>query len=272
MGYYTIRLTPQAQKLCTIVFPWGKYSYLRLPMGVSNSPDIFQSKISQLMVGLDFVRAYLDDVLVATKDSFTDHLKHLEQVLERLDKANLRINIEKCAFATQEFEYLGYLVTTTGIRPLPSKVEAILQLKAPKTLNQLRSFLGMVNYYRDMWKRRSHLLTPLTEVTKVPRSSKSFNWKEAQDSTTFVTTATTITSTSTSTSTITSTATNSTSTSTSTTTSTANNTTSTSTSTITSTATNTTSASTSTTTSSATSTTTTTTTTTVIVILLQLLQ
>jgi Reverse transcriptase (RNA-dependent DNA polymerase) len=73
MGYYTICLKPQAQKLFTIVFPWGKYSYLRLPMGVANSPDIFQSKISQLMVGLDFVRAYLDDVLVATKGSYQEH-------------------------------------------------------------------------------------------------------------------------------------------------------------------------------------------------------
>jgi hypothetical protein len=75
MGYYTIRLTPQAQKLCTIVFPWEKYSYLRLPVGVANSPDIFQSKIFQLMVGFDFVRAYLDDVLVVTKGSYQEHLK-----------------------------------------------------------------------------------------------------------------------------------------------------------------------------------------------------
>jgi Reverse transcriptase (RNA-dependent DNA polymerase) len=181
MGYYTIRLSPQAQKLCTIVFPWGKYSYLRLPIGVANSPDIFQSKISQLMVRLVFVRAYLDDVLIATKGSYTEHLQHLEQVLVKLDKANLRINIDKCTFATQEFEYLGYLVTTTGICPLPSKVEAILQPKAPKTLKQLRSFLGLVNYYRDMWKRRLHLLAPLTEVTKVPRGSKTFKWTQAQD-------------------------------------------------------------------------------------------
>jgi hypothetical protein len=94
MGYYIIRLTTQAQKLCTIVFLSGKYSYLKLPMGFSNSPDIFRIKISQLIVGLDFVRAYLDDVLVATKFSFTDHLKHLEQVLEHLDKANLSTNIE----------------------------------------------------------------------------------------------------------------------------------------------------------------------------------
>jgi RNase H-like domain found in reverse transcriptase len=81
----------------------------------------------------------------------------------------------------QEFEYLGYLITIAGIRPLPSKVETILQLKAPMTLKQLRSFLGLVNYYRDMWKRRSHLLTPLTEVTKAPHGSKTFKCTKAQD-------------------------------------------------------------------------------------------
>jgi Reverse transcriptase (RNA-dependent DNA polymerase) len=181
MGYYTIQLTPQAQKLCTIVFPWGKYSYLQLPMGVANSPDIFQSKISQLMVGLDFVGAYLDDVIEATKGSYQEYLLNLEQVFQKLDTANLCINIDKCTFATHKFEYLGYLVTTAGIRPLPFKVEAILQLKAPKTLKQLRSFLGLVNYYRDRWKQRLHLLTPLTEVTKVPCGTKAFKWTEAQD-------------------------------------------------------------------------------------------
>ena len=61
MGYYTIRLDPDASKLCTIIFPWGKYSYLRLPMGVATSPDIFQSKMSQLMATLEFVRAYIND-------------------------------------------------------------------------------------------------------------------------------------------------------------------------------------------------------------------
>jgi Reverse transcriptase (RNA-dependent DNA polymerase) len=92
MGYYTIRLMSQAQKLCTLVFPWEKYSYLRLTMGISNSPDIFQGKISQLMVGLNFVRAYLDDFLVATKSTYNEHLLSLEQDLEKLDTGNLCIN------------------------------------------------------------------------------------------------------------------------------------------------------------------------------------
>jgi regulator of RNase E activity RraB len=67
MGYYHINLTPSASKLCTVVFPWGKYEYLRLPMGLCNSPDIFQEKISDLMSGLEFTQAYLDDLLIISK-------------------------------------------------------------------------------------------------------------------------------------------------------------------------------------------------------------
>ena len=133
------------------------------------------------MEGLDYVRAYLDDILIVTKNTYDDHLNKLDTVLQRLHTANLKIYIEKSTFATTSFEYLGYHITTSGIRPLTSKVEAIQRLKPPKTLKQLRSLLGLINYYRDMWKRRSHILSPLTELTKVPRGSKSFNWGEAQD-------------------------------------------------------------------------------------------
>eukprot|EP00804_Cyclotella_cryptica_P015316 CCRYP_005412-RA/>CCRYP_005412-RA protein AED:0.35 eAED:0.35 QI:0/0/0/1/0/0/3/0/568 len=74
MGYYTMRLDPDASKICTITFPWGKYSYLWLPMGVACSPDIFQAKMSELMATLEFVRTYLDDLLCISKGSLEDHL------------------------------------------------------------------------------------------------------------------------------------------------------------------------------------------------------
>ena len=74
MGYYTIRLDPDSSKICTLIFPWGKYSYLRLPMGVAGSPDIFLAKMSEVMVALEFVRAYLDDLLCITKASLEDHV------------------------------------------------------------------------------------------------------------------------------------------------------------------------------------------------------
>jgi hypothetical protein len=91
MGYYVIRLTPNAQKLCTIVFPWGEYSYLRLPMGIVNSPDIFQRKINQLMDGLEYVQAYLNNILIVTKNTYEDHLSKLDTVLQKLHAANLKL-------------------------------------------------------------------------------------------------------------------------------------------------------------------------------------
>jgi hypothetical protein len=84
LGYYTIRLDPDASKICTIIFPWGKYSYLRLPMGIAGSPDIFQAKMSKLMVALELVRTYLDDLLCITKASLDNHLDHLRLILTRL--------------------------------------------------------------------------------------------------------------------------------------------------------------------------------------------
>ena len=81
MGYYIIRLDPDASRICTIIFPWGKYSYQRLPMGITGSPDIFQSKMSDLMMALEYVRTYLDDLLIISKACLDDHLEMLRLVL-----------------------------------------------------------------------------------------------------------------------------------------------------------------------------------------------
>jgi hypothetical protein len=74
MGYYTISLDPDASKVCTIIFPWGKYSHKRLPMGIAGSPNIFQEKMSNLMAILESVQTYLDDLLIITKGSLEDHI------------------------------------------------------------------------------------------------------------------------------------------------------------------------------------------------------
>ena len=172
MGYYHIELSPDAKKLCTIVLPWGKYEYQRLPMGLCNSPDIFQEKMSSLMADLEFVRAYIDDLLILTKGTFQDHLNKLSQVLTRLQEAGLKVNATKSFFAREQLEYLGYWITRDGIQPSLTKVSAIQQLAEPKTKKELRKFIGMVNYYRDMWIRRSEVLAPLAALT-----SKTTKWE-----------------------------------------------------------------------------------------------
>ena len=172
MGYYHIELNPASREMCTIVLPFGKYEYQRLPMGLCNSPDIFQEKMSELMEGLDFVRTYIDDLLCLTKGTFEDHLEKLERVFARLSRAGLRVNAKKSFFARPELEYLGYWITRDGIKPVSDKVSAILKIDAPKNRTELRSFIGVVNYYRDMWVRRSHVLAPLAAL-----ASKTVKWK-----------------------------------------------------------------------------------------------
>ena len=117
MGYYHIVLDPKASQLCTVVLPWGKYEYLSLPMGLCNSPDIFQ-EMGELMADLEYVRAYLDDLLILTNGSFEDHCCKVEKVLSRLLTVELKVNKHKSELCKEEVEYLGFYITRNGIRPL----------------------------------------------------------------------------------------------------------------------------------------------------------
>ena len=129
-------------------------------MGLCNSSDIFQEKISELMNGLEFAKAYINDLLVISKHSFEEHLEHLEQVFTRLAESGLKVNAVKSSFCTTQLEYLGHIVNRQGVQPSTKKVEAILKIATPKTGRQLRRFIGMVNYYRNMWLKHSELLFP----------------------------------------------------------------------------------------------------------------
>jgi hypothetical protein len=140
MGYYTIRLDSDASKICTIIFPWGKYSYKRLPMGIAGSPDIFLGKMLELMESLEYVRAYLGNLLCISKLNLEDHLLKLEEVLRQLCNAGLKVNAAKSTFCALEIEYLGYVLTRDGINPQSNKVQAILAIKLPTGVRQLRHF------------------------------------------------------------------------------------------------------------------------------------
>jgi hypothetical protein len=137
MGYYTIRLDPDASKICTIIFPWGKYSYKRLPIDIAGSPDISQEKMSELMESLEYVRAYLEDLLCISKLSLDDYLEQLEEVFRQLCNAGLKVNAANLTFCSLEIEYLGYILTRDSIKPQSNKVQAILAIKRPTGVNNL---------------------------------------------------------------------------------------------------------------------------------------
>ncbi len=125
------------------------------------------------MESLEYVRAYLEDLLCISKSSLEDHLEKIEEVLRWLCNARLKVNTTKWTFCTLEIEYLGYVLKRDGIKPQSNKVQAILAIKPPTGIRQLRHFLGMVQYYRDLWARRSDMLAPLTSLVGECGQTKS---------------------------------------------------------------------------------------------------
>ena len=104
-----------------------------------------------------------------------EHLSILEEMFSRLQKAGFKVKARKSCFDAHKFDYLGYHVTRDGVMPIPKKVEAIQPPVVPKTRKQLRQFIGMINFYRDMWQKRSELLAPLTAL--IPKKCQ-YDWKD----------------------------------------------------------------------------------------------
>ena len=128
------------------------------------------------MEGLEFVRTYLDDLLIISNGSFDEHLQQLDTVLHRLCIEGLKINVEKSTFFAPEIGYLGYLLTNKGIKLVQNKIQAVLDLQPPSTLKQLRSLPDMIKFYRYMWQRRRYILAPLTDL--VGKGKKKIAWTD----------------------------------------------------------------------------------------------
>ena len=146
-------------------------------MGLCNIPNIFQVHMFELFSDLEYVQAYIDDLLVMSCSTFKELLKHLDKVFSWLCEVGLKVNANKSHFAKLEIEYLGYWITWDAIQPLPKKVEVLQNIAPPKNKKQLQRFLGMVNYYHDMWTRQSEFLAPLTHLTT---ADVKFEWTNVE--------------------------------------------------------------------------------------------
>ena len=113
----------------------------------------------------NFIFVYLDDLLIVSK-SLTEHVQHVGKVLKQLSEANLRLKPQKCKFAQQQVEYLGHTLTSEGVRPNDGKTRAVKEFVRPTTGKEVKSFLGLVNYYRRHLKNLAIVARPLTALTR----------------------------------------------------------------------------------------------------------
>jgi len=164
-GYWQVPVAEEDVEKTAVITPFGLWEFLRMPFGLRNSGATFQRMMDDVLGGLQRVFGYLDDILVGSEDQ-EQHKQDLKGVWDRLQQHGLVINKEKCVLMAEQVEFLGHLVSSGGIRPLPAKVAAVAEYPEPSTKSELLSYLGMLNFYRRFLAGAALTLKPLTDATR----------------------------------------------------------------------------------------------------------
>jgi transposase InsO family protein len=165
-AFHRIRMHPDSADLTAFRTRYGSYKYKVLPFGLCNGPGTFQRYINNALHDIldEYCTAYIDDILIYSEDPL-QHEIHVKEVLERLRKAGLQADIKKSEFHVTTTKFLGYIVSTDGIRPDPEKVTAVIDWKTPSTVKGVQSFLGFCNYYRRFVRNFGRIARPLQALT-----------------------------------------------------------------------------------------------------------
>lgn len=166
-GYNNVRIKQGDEWKTAFRTRYGLYEYLVMPFGLTNAPATFQHFMNDIFKDMAdaFVVVYLDDILIYS-DSLEEHRSHVRQVLQRLRDHDLHAKPEKSDFFCPSIEYLGFIVSSNGVKMDSAKVESILAWPTPTTVKQVQSFLGFANFYRRFIKDYSKITKPLTALTR----------------------------------------------------------------------------------------------------------
>ena len=166
-------LTEESSKLVALNTRRGLFSTKRLCFGIKTAPVQFQRVMDQIVMGIKGVVVRVDDILVATKGSITEHLHILKQLFGRLAKHNVQLNGSKCQFFVKRVKYMGHILSAEGISPIQDKLEAIRRASRPTEVPEVRTFLGMINYYAKFVENLSSKMHPLFALLK---KDVGWNW------------------------------------------------------------------------------------------------
>ena len=164
-AYQQVPLADVSKPYTTINTHKGLFQYNRLPFGVASAPAIFQRTMDSLLQGLPHTCVYLDDILITGTTDET-HIQTLDKVLHRINEAGIRLKREKCSFMLPSVEYLGHKISSSGLQPTDEKIRALKDAPVPRNESQLKSFLGLLNYYGKFVPHLSTLLAITQVITE----------------------------------------------------------------------------------------------------------
>ena len=178
-GYHQIEMHPRDTEKTAFSVPLGHYEFTRMPFGLKNAPSTFQRLMNSVLSGLQGTRClvYLDDIVIFA-DSLETHNKKLIEIFKRLREFDLKLKPSKCEFLRKEVIYLGHKISEMGAQPDESKLDAVRSFPRPKTVKNIKSFLGLAGYYRRFIKDFSKKALPLTSLLK---KDASFQWSDKQE-------------------------------------------------------------------------------------------
>ena len=181
MCYYTLELDDESKNLCVIVTPFGKYRRTVAPQGLKPCADWTQATMVEIFNDMwpNQLEIFFDDIKV-TSMTWDEHIKTVTEVCRRLQDNGFTVNPTKCAWGVDESEFLGFWFTPDGYKPCAKKVNPIMNLAEPKTLKQLRAFIGFVNFYKPFWHKRAHTMEKLTKITGIPKKDFPKHWGPEQ--------------------------------------------------------------------------------------------
>ena len=175
-GYWHVELDEESSLLTTFQTCFGRYKWLRLPFGTCASAEIFQKKILEALSNLPGVVCIADDVIIHGK-SLEEHDAHLDSFLRRCQEKGLKLNADKMEIQLKEITFMGHRITENGLHSDPEKVRAIMDMPPPTNLEELRRYLGVVNYLGKFLPNATNTLSPLQNLLK---KDVSWTWSSAQ--------------------------------------------------------------------------------------------
>ncbi|KAL1448674.1 hypothetical protein WDU94_001883 [Cyamophila willieti] len=177
-GFLQLPLDKESQMVLSAVTQDCSFAYNTLPFGVNCAPNLFQKTMREVFHDIkpEDLLIFMDDLVIHAQ-TIDELLKKFEKVLKRMEEVNLKINLAKCQFIFSEIDLLGHRISKEGVMVSQSKVKSIVDFKAPKTVKQVRQFLGMSGYYRKFCQDYSRIAAPLTDLTK---QDKKFEWTERE--------------------------------------------------------------------------------------------